>query len=38
MIKYFPSATFTEILEAGHLIPIEAPVIDAKAIKKFIEV
>ncbi len=38
MIKYFPSATFSEIPEAGHLIPIEAPVTVAKAIKKFIEV
>jgi pimeloyl-ACP methyl ester carboxylesterase len=37
MIKYFSSATFIEIPEAGHLIPIELPLTVANAIEKFIE-
>ncbi len=36
MLTYFPLASFAEIKNAGHLLPIETPLDIAKAIDKFI--
>lgn len=35
IIKYLPAVTFKEIFNAGHLLPIEAPAVLAKAIEDF---
>jgi pimeloyl-ACP methyl ester carboxylesterase len=36
MLTYFPLASFAEIKNAGHLLPIETPLDIAKAIDEFI--
>lgn len=37
LLPYFPLATFIEVPQAGHLIPVEAPSATAKAIARFIK-